>query len=138
MGTEERNLLSVAYKNVVGSKRSSWRVLSALENKETKNEEKQELIKEYRGKIESELVEICQDVVVCMLWFKVQIVPKIAWVILTFYLFIVLQNLLDSHLIKDSGESSDTADTNKVFYLKMKGDYFRYLAEINNPDKDGE
>ena len=25
---EERNLLSVAYKNVVGSRRSSWRVLS--------------------------------------------------------------------------------------------------------------
>ena len=64
LGTEERNLLSVAYKNVVGSKRSSWRVLSALEGKEAKNEGKAEIIKEYRGKIESELVEICQDVVV--------------------------------------------------------------------------
>ena len=31
--TEERNLLSVAYKNIVGAKRSSWRVISSIENK---------------------------------------------------------------------------------------------------------
>merc|ERR1711868_244656 len=30
---EERNLLSVAYKNVVGSRRSSWRVISSIEQK---------------------------------------------------------------------------------------------------------
>jgi len=30
---EERNLLSVAYKNVVGSRRSSWRVISSVEQK---------------------------------------------------------------------------------------------------------
>merc|ERR1712168_721040 len=30
---EERNLLSVAYKNVVGSRRSSWRVISSIEAK---------------------------------------------------------------------------------------------------------
>ena len=30
---EERNLLSVAYKNVIGSRRASWRVLSSIESK---------------------------------------------------------------------------------------------------------
>merc|ERR1712223_985709 len=30
---EERNLLGVAYKNVVGARRSSWRVISSIEQK---------------------------------------------------------------------------------------------------------
>ena len=34
---EERNLLSVAYKNVVGARRASWRVLSSIETKEKGN-----------------------------------------------------------------------------------------------------
>ena len=32
---EERNLLSVAYKNVIGARRASWRIVSTLEQKET-------------------------------------------------------------------------------------------------------
>ena len=31
---EERNLLSVAYKNTVGSKRTQWRITETLEKKE--------------------------------------------------------------------------------------------------------
>jgi len=31
---EERNLLSVAYKNTVGSRRTAWRALSSIEQKE--------------------------------------------------------------------------------------------------------
>jgi len=34
LNVEERNLLSVAYKNVVGARRASWRVLSSIESKE--------------------------------------------------------------------------------------------------------
>ena len=31
LSKEERNLLSVAYKNVVGSRRASWRVLHSIQ-----------------------------------------------------------------------------------------------------------
>ncbi|XP_062195775.1 14-3-3-like protein GF14-C [Phragmites australis] len=96
---EERNLLSVAYKNVIGARRASWRIVSSIEQKEEsrKNEEHVTLIKEYRGKIEAELSNICDGIL----------------------------KLLDSHLVPSS-----TAAESKVFYLKMKGDYHRYLAEF--------
>ncbi|XP_021643879.1 14-3-3-like protein isoform X2 [Hevea brasiliensis] len=96
---EERNLLSVAYKNVIGARRASWRIISSIEQKEESrgNEDHVTIIKEYRGKIESELSKICDGIL----------------------------SLLESHLIP----SASSAES-KVFYLKMKGDYHRYLAEF--------
>lgn len=64
LSNEERNLLSVAYKNVVGARRSSWRVISSIEQKTEGNERKQAMSREYRDKVETELREICQDVLV--------------------------------------------------------------------------
>lgn len=64
LSNEERNLLSVAYKNVVGARRSSWRVISSIEQKTEGNDKKQQMAREYREKIESELQEICHDVLV--------------------------------------------------------------------------
>ena len=52
---EERNLLSVAYKNVVGARRSSWRVISSIEQKTEGSEKKQQLAKEYREKVEDHI-----------------------------------------------------------------------------------
>lgn len=40
-------------------------------------------------------------------------------------LLFLSQALLDKYLIP----KADTAES-KVFYLKMKGDYYRYLAEV--------
>uniref|UniRef100_A0A672M0S9 14-3-3 protein beta/alpha-A-like n=1 Tax=Sinocyclocheilus grahami TaxID=75366 RepID=A0A672M0S9_SINGR len=97
LSNEERNLLSVAYKNVVGARRSSWRVVSSIEQKTEGSDKKQQMVKEYREKIEKELKEICNDVLV----------------------------LLDKYLIPKA-----TPAESKVFYLKMKGDYYRYLAEV--------
>ncbi|XP_078069278.1 tyrosine 3-monooxygenase/tryptophan 5-monooxygenase activation protein, theta polypeptide a [Mustelus asterias] len=97
LSTEERNLLSVAYKNVVGTRRSAWRVISSVEQKGGTDERHLEQIRNYREKVESELSEICNDVL----------------------------GLLDNYLIPKASNSES-----KVFYLKMKGDYYRYLAEV--------
>ena len=61
---DERNLLSVAYKNVVGTRRASWRIISSIEQKEeSKGTEKHVgTIRDYRIKIEEELERVCQDV----------------------------------------------------------------------------
>ena len=64
LDSNERNLLSVAFKNVVGSRRSSWRVISSLEQKTENDEGKKRLIEEYRKKIEEELTKICNKVLV--------------------------------------------------------------------------
>ena len=86
---EERNLLSAGYKNIISDKRSSWRLLNNLEQKEEekKNTTQSAYIKEIKEKIEKELNPNAIDV------------------------------------------------ENKVFYLKLKADYFRYKCEFTS-DKE--
>lgn len=57
---EERNLLSVAYKNVIGSRRASWRVISSIEQKGEAS--RLASIQNYKKKIETELEDICSDI----------------------------------------------------------------------------
>jgi len=61
---EERNLLSVAYKNVVGSRRASLRIISSIEQKEESRGKLDHLnrAREYKKKVEKELTEICNDI----------------------------------------------------------------------------
>ncbi|XP_010519236.1 PREDICTED: 14-3-3-like protein GF14 kappa [Tarenaya hassleriana] len=101
---EERNLLSVAYKNVIGSLRAAWRIVSSIEQKEEgrKKDEHVSLVKDYRSKVEAELSSVCSGIL----------------------------RILDSHLIP-----SAAASKSKVFYLKMKGDYHRYMAEFKAGDE---
>jgi len=90
---EERNLLSVAYKNVVGARRAAWRTLNVEEHKDNA------LVQTYKKQIENELESICQDVL----------------------------DLLQNTLVP---ATKDKQNESQVFYLKMAGDYYRYLAEF--------
>ena len=85
LSTEERNLLSVAYKNVIGARRASWRVLSSLE-KNSADTHKEKIIKDYREKVEEELREICNEIL----------------------------KLLDDHLIKNAKESEEKVFYHKM------------------------
>mmetsp|Transcript_29240 Transcript_29240/g.51693 ORF Transcript_29240/g.51693 Transcript_29240/m.51693 type:complete len:242 (+) Transcript_29240:87-812(+) len=107
LSVEERNLLSVAYKNAVGSRRAAWRIITSVEQKEkTKgNEENAKYAKEYCGKVEAELQKICDTIL----------------------------SLLDNNLI-----SKATSGESKVFYQKMKADYYRYIAEFTEGTKKSE
>jgi len=92
---EERNLLSVAYKNVVGSKRSSWRTLASGNFSDVNSE----IVAKYKNQVEKELQDICNEV-----------------------LDLLTKRLLET--VKDQHNETE------VFYLKMCGDYYRYLAEF--------
>merc|ERR1712238_353490 len=100
---EDRNLLSVAYKNAVGSRRAAWRIISSVEQKEKSkgNEQNAGFAREYCTKVEGELQKICDTIL----------------------------GLLDENLIPKSADGES-----KVFYQKMKADYYRYIAEFANGD----
>jgi len=99
LSVEERNLISVAYKNAVGSRRASWRIISSVEQKEASkgNTQNVDMAKAYRIRVETELNRICDEIL----------------------------QLIDGSLIPTS-----TSGECKVFYYKMKGDYYRYIAEF--------
>jgi len=107
---DQRNLLSVAYKNVVGAKRSSWRMLN-----EDGQFEDATLAEKYRKLVEIELEDCCKKIL--------EILEKLA-----------AQN--KERLENESEEDNKTLlEESQVFYLKMIGDYYRYLTEAFPTDE---
>ena len=101
LSVDQRNLLSVGYKNVVGVRRTAWRTINAQETKEEsrKKQKSAELARSFRLKLEEELNISCQEVL----------------------------DLISSILAnKRNGTES------RVFFLKMQGDYYRYMAEYQS------
>ena len=62
LSNEERNLLSVAYKNWIGGRRTAWRSITAIEQKEeAKNSPHLKLLRAYKAKVEDEVEKIAND-----------------------------------------------------------------------------
>lgn len=122
--------MSVAYKNVVGTRRASWRIISSIEQKEeSKGTDKHvSTIRDYRQKIETELEQVCQDVL----------------------------DVLDESLIPKAESGESKVFYHKMYVLSLyarlhalsvgtvragtnnhlrKGDYHRYLAEFASGEK---
>ena len=93
---EEKNIFYKSFKYVVNSKRSAWLSINYLEEKE-KNDERMEIIKNYKNIIEKDILDICKNVIT------------------------LINNFLLTKAVIDEA---------KMFYLKMKGDYYRYLCEF--------
>ena len=64
LNAEERNLLSVAFKNEIGQRRASWRILSHAEKQNMDNEDRVTIIKEERVVLEQEMKDLIFDVLV--------------------------------------------------------------------------
>jgi len=104
LAVDQRNSLSVAYKNVVGTKRQSWRMLTQANFPDLEKEQ----LDQYTSIIEKELEAVCGEV-----------------------------NELLVKTTKVAKEKGDIPE-DVVFYLKMSGDYYRYLSEFktDSDDKD--
>lgn len=99
--TEERNLLSVGFKNLIGGKRTALRTIAAIEQNPKYSKYADSLTK-YKRRIEDELFDQC----------------------------ILIVNLVKDKCMKVAANSES-----KAFFLKMVGDYYRYVAESAQGDK---
>ena len=92
---DERNLLSVAFKNLISSKRAACRTISAIEQNPKYSKFNASLIA-YKGRIEVQLQDDCQKII----------------------------DMINNRVL--NGECTEEA---KAFFVKMVGDYYRYIAE---------
>jgi 14-3-3 protein epsilon len=99
--TEERNLLSVGFKNLIGGKRTALRTIAAIEQN-PKYSKFAEGLGNYKKKIEGELFDQCIEIV---------------------------------NVVKDKCMKVASTNESKAFFLKMAGDYYRYVAESATADK---
>lgn len=99
---KRRNYFSVAFKNLTGTRRASWRTL-CIEKEKHKDGDMNayNLIVDYLATVEKELNMICDDVI----------------------------EHIDRYILRESGIANDVES--QVFFWKMKGDYWRYKAEVS-------
>jgi hypothetical protein len=121
LSLEERNLLSVAYKNVVGLQRAAWRALADAQQNASCEE-----IKAYAEHIRSELRVLCQEVI--------DIVESLLETVQKrFHVDTKRQESEPQHVQQATHGVSKSKlrkfNETQVFYLKMLGDYHRYYAE---------
>lgn len=95
LSQDERNLLSVAFKNLVSQQRTAIRTISAIEQN-PKYTKFAAPMGDYKRRIEEELYRNCDDIIAT---------------------------------IRSSVLSNSSDDESRAFFLKMIGDYCRYIAE---------
>ena len=96
LNTEERNLLGIAYKNVILPRRNSWKTLTTIEQY-TASPNELKILRSYIQKVEEEIKMLCEDAI----------------------------QILNDHLVTKARTTDE-----QVYYLRMKGDYYRYQAEF--------
>jgi 14-3-3 protein len=104
MSTEERNLLSVAFKNAVGLRRIAWRA-AQKGLKTQKFAPFKPNMENYVRQLEEECVNLCKD----------------------------LLSLITKYLYPNAKKAKNTELM--VYFLKMQGDYYRYVAEVSTGDR---
>ena len=101
VSSDERNLLSVAFKNLISSKRAACRTIAAIEQN-PKYSKYADALSSYKTGIETKLINDCQRVI---------------------------------DLINQKVLSKQSADEAQAFFVKMVGDYYRYIAENAKGDQ---
>ena len=96
VSSDERNLLSVAFKNLISSKRAACRTIAAIEQN-PKYTKYTQALGSYKASIESKLTGDCQKIV----------------------------DMIQSKVLSKSNQGGES----KAFFIKMQGDYYRYIAE---------
>jgi len=98
LSVDQRNLLSVGYKNLVGLRRTAWRSISNLISKEESRGRAKhaELARAYCVKLEAEMDSLCNEIL---------------------------------EMISEILANKQNNPEARVFFLKMQGDYYRYMAE---------
>mmetsp|Transcript_8957 Transcript_8957/g.14521 ORF Transcript_8957/g.14521 Transcript_8957/m.14521 type:complete len:276 (-) Transcript_8957:329-1156(-) len=111
LSEEMRNLFSVGYKNEVGSRRASFRVFQHGENKEN------DMIISYKELVKKEIMKICNEVLDVL---QQKLIPNIR------------------KLVSSDNEMTSAHKEARIFYTKMVGDYYRYLAEVDSELKNAK
>ena len=95
VSADERNLLSVAFKNLISSKRAACRTIAAIEQNPKYSQYNPALV-HYKGQIEQELIGDCERII----------------------------SVIDKKVLSKPCDGEV-----KAFFVKMNGDYYRYICE---------